>query len=224
MRLGRRKLPVLAEISARPPDGSRAWALQRRDMDAHQALLARLGGARLVLITGDAEGKGMAAIGLATTAAANGTRTALLECDLTNPTLAGFLGLEPAPGLHEYLREAASAAQILQSLVLAGPGSGGAGGPLVCVVGGEPTPHSGTLLATAGFAHAVERLRSAYDLIVAAGPPLGGEEVALARAAALADAVLVCVDRRATTGRPARRLERELRFLPSRCDGLIALT
>ena len=124
----------------------------------------------------------------------------------------------------EYLHGEVEAAQILQSLVLVGPGSAGAVEPLVCVVGGKPTPHSGTLLAAAGFAPAVERLRSAYDLLVAAGPPLGGEDAALVRAAAPADAVLVCVDRRATTGRPARRLERELRFLPSRCDGLIALS
>ena len=42
------------------------------------------------------------------------------------PRLADALGLAPAPGLHEYLRWEAEAPEILQPLVLAGPGLGGA--------------------------------------------------------------------------------------------------
>ena len=194
MRLGRRKLPVLAEVSARPPAGSRAWALQRRDMDAHQALLARLGGARLVLVTGDAEGKGMAAIGLATTAAANGTRTALLECDLTNPTLAEALGLAATPGLTEYLHGEVEAAQLLQSLVLVGPGSAGAIEPLVCVVGGGQVSETSGVLTSDRLPQALESLRSAYDLVVIAGPPLQDEHF-LAALVAHADSTVACVTR-----------------------------
>ena len=66
-----------------------------------------------------------------------GRRTVLVECDLARPRLAADLGLAPGPGLHEYLRWEAEAAEILQPLVLAGPAAAGAGEPLVCIAAGR---------------------------------------------------------------------------------------
>ena len=192
--LRRRKPPVLAVISAAGgKGGARPGALRRGDLEALGALLTRLGDSRAVLVTGSEEGGPGAALGLATVAAAGGRRTALLECDLRRPALAETLGLEPAPGLREYLRGEASAPQILQPAVLAGPASGGATAPLVCVVAGEPTPDGAALLASEGFRHAVAKLRGAYDLLVIDGPPGDDGAEALRAVAAEADATLACL-------------------------------
>jgi len=51
MRGGRAKLPVLAEISG-PPDEARVWSLRRADLEAMEALLAKLSGHRVVVLTG----------------------------------------------------------------------------------------------------------------------------------------------------------------------------
>ena len=136
-----------------------------------------------MLVTGGGEGPLVVSIGIASAAAAAGTRTALVECDLARPALADALGLNPAPGLHEYLRRDAEAPDILQPLVLAGPASANASGPLVCVVGGEPGPDGATPIAGPDFRHAVSKLRRAYDLVVLHGPPLGDISGALPAAA-----------------------------------------
>jgi len=188
----RRRPPVLAEISTPTPGGARPGALRRGDLEALGALLDKLGSWRAVLISGGKEGKAEASLGLATAAAASGRRTALLECDLGSPALATALGLASAPGLGEYLRGEASAQQILQPAVLAGPASSGASAPLVCVVAGAPSADGATLLTSESFRHATTKLRAAYELVVLDGPP-GGEEGALRAAAAQADATLACL-------------------------------
>ncbi len=208
--LRRRGRPsVLAEISGPGPGGARPGALRRGDFEALVALLGKLGDARALLVIGGAEGKPGAALALAAAAAAAGRRTALLECDLGRPTLAAALGLESAPGLQEYLRWEASAPQILQSAVLAGPASSGASAPLVCVVAGEPSADGVTLLASESFRHATAKLRAAYDLLVLDGPSDGAES-ALQAVAAQVDATLACLG-------PTEAFER----LPVPVSGLI---
>ena len=164
---------VLAEIPDRMSPDLRAGSLRRRDLEAFERVLGDLAGARVVLV-GEAErAASPAALGLATAAAAAGTRTALLECDLAAPRVADAVGLSVAPGLREHLRGEASAAAILKPVVLAGPGSERASEPLVCVVAGRPAADAATLLARRPSPQAVAGLRAAYDLLVLAGPPLG---------------------------------------------------
>ena len=193
MRLGRRRAPVLAEIGG--AGGARAGALRRTDLDALGGLLKRLADCRVLLLTGEEAVKSEVAAGLAAAAGASGRATALLECDLARPRLAEMLGLRPGPGLQEYLRWEASAPEILQPLVLAGPASAGAADAVVCVVAGAPSADASTLLASEGFRHATAKLRSAYELVVVDGPPLagGGDSLALAAVAMEADATLACV-------------------------------
>lgn len=215
-------MKALAKIPDRSSAELRAGALRRCDLDAFDALLEELGGAGTVLVTGVEEHKRTGAIGLAAAAAAGGTRTALLECDLTAPGLAEELGLAAEPGLHEYLLREATAAQILQALVLAGPSAAGATDPLVCVVAGRPSTDGQALLVSEGFRHVASRLRSAYELVVIDGPPLGRDVAQLEAVAAQADTALACLDRPGTRGRYARRLRRLLRQMPTRFAGLVA--
>jgi Mrp family chromosome partitioning ATPase len=181
---------VLAEIPARTSPGLRAGTLRRSDLEAYGALLKRLGGARAVLVAGDA-GRWNGAVGLAAAAAAAGIRTALLECELSEPALAEALGLAIAPGLHEYLRGAVDAQRILKPVALAGPGSAGVSEPLVCVVGGRPSSDAAALLGSERFRHAAASLRDAYELLVIVAPSSAPDDPApLAAAAAEAEAVL----------------------------------
>lgn len=194
MRLGRRRPPVLAEVSGGPPEGAGPGALRRDDMDAYGALLERLDGAGTVLLTGEGEGRGAAAVGLATTATAVGRRTALVECDLAHPRLAEALGLATAPGIAEYVRGEAEAQALLMPVVLAGPGSGGAGGPLVCVVAGRPGSDAPELASSERLGEALGQLGAAYELTVVAGPALRFPHSLIALSAR-ADATIACLDR-----------------------------
>jgi Mrp family chromosome partitioning ATPase len=213
---------ALAKISSGSRIDLRAGTLRRRDLRAFDAVLEELDGARTVLVTGAAEQMRAGAAGLAAAATAGGMRTALLECDLAAPALAEDLGLAAGPGLHEYLRWEASAAQILQALMPAGPGSAGATEPLVCIVAGRPTGDGSSLLSSESFRHAADRLRAAYELVVLDGPALEREPSQLEAVAAHAESALACVDASAARGRYARRLRRVLRQLPPRFAGLVA--
>jgi succinoglycan biosynthesis transport protein ExoP len=216
--LRRARVPVLA----RSREGAAsAWgSLRRSELDAYSEVLAELGEAATVLVSGGAASKGPVATGLATAAAVSGRRAVLVECDLANPRLARALGLTTAPGLHEYLRWASEAAQILQALVLAGPASEAVEAPLTCVVAGEPTSNGAVLLAAESFRQATERLRNAYELVVYAGPPLEEAQPA-ALVAAQADAAVAAVSAAEASGRSGRALRRSLRRLPVRTLGLV---
>lgn len=186
---------VLGEIPAPAPTALRPGTLRRCDQQAFGRLLEDLHGARTVLITGERARKRAAAVGLAAAAAAAGTRTALLECDLAQPTLAEALGLATAPGLCEHLRGEVGPDRILRPVALAGPGSAAALEPLVCVVAGRPAAAAEALIGSESFRVAMASLRDAYELVVLEGPPAAGADGSLVAAAAQADATLVCVGR-----------------------------
>jgi len=191
--LGRRqKHPVLAEVPA-PGEASRPGALDRAGLDAYSALAASVASSGAVLATGP--GKSPVALGIAAAATADGQRVALLECDLATPTLAERLGLSAAPGLHEYLRGEVDTAEILQPLVLAGPASGRASEPLVCVVAGAPEVTPVALLDSERCDHAIQGLRRAYDLLVIDGPPLTEDPDALQALAEHAAIAIACGER-----------------------------
>lgn len=141
-----------------------------------------------MLATGPA--KSRVAVGFAAVATAAGRRVALVEADLADPSLANALGLEPVPGLQEYLRGEIESQAALQSLVLAGPAAGSAVEPLACVPAGEPGPPS--LLDTDRCRQALAGLRESYELVVVDGVPLDGDRLGLIALAEVADATLAC--------------------------------
>jgi hypothetical protein len=203
--LGRRaKHPVLAEIPARGGDGSRPGALSRVALDAYASLANGLDGSGPALVTGSARSE--VALGLAAAATAAGRRVALLECDIAEPVLASRLGLSPTPGLHEYLREDADAAGILQSLVLAGPASGRAREPLAVIVAGEPESQPVALIDSDRCDHAIQRLRKAYELLILAGPGLAEDPDSLNALGEHAGARLLAGGRSEVPKRPPLKL------------------
>ncbi len=192
-------MKVLAEIPPRLSPDLRIGTLRRGDLEAFGGLREELPGVRSVLVTGEGDVRRRGSVGLAAAAAAAGTRTALLECDLVEPGLADALGLAVAPGLHEYLRGVADTEAVLKPVVLAGPGSAGVTEPLVCIVAGRPTPHGPRLLASDAFAQALSGLRAAYDFLVVDGPGLD-QWGSLTLAMAHTDATIACLSR-ADSGR-----------------------
>ena len=188
--LGRRaKHQVLAELPARDGDGPRPGALNRAALESCSGLVRDLAAAGPVLVTGPARSE--VALGIAAAAAADGRHVALLESDLAQPQLAGWLGLAPAPGLREYLREEVDAGGILQPLVLAGPASGRATEPLAVIVSGEREAAPVALLDSDRCDGAIQRLRKAYDLLVIGGPGLEEDPDALRALAEHAGTTLV---------------------------------
>ncbi len=184
------KRPLLAEIPMRQDAPSRPAALGRAELQAFSGLARELSGSGSVLATGPA--RSAVALGLAAAAVAQGRRVALLECDLATPALAPALGLDATPGLHEYLLGETEAAQLLQPLTLAGPASGGASEPLVCIVAGTPEPAPVALLDSDRCDQAIQKLRRAYDLLAIVGPPLGKDAETLLALAEHADATIAC--------------------------------
>ena len=221
MRGGRGKLPVLAEISDSASSSPRAWSLRREDLQALAKLQKLPGEPGVVLVCGDRAAAG--AIALAGVAGAGGRSTALVECDLVWPRLAVGLGLSPTPGLHEYLRWEATAGEILQPLALAGPASGRAAHPLVCIVAGRPAGDPTTLIGLESFGHALAKLRRAYDLVVLAGPAIDSGFGSLGALAVKADALLAAVSPGAVGGRQGRALRSSLSKLPVAVEGAIVV-
>ena len=188
---GRRpKPPLLAEIPARQESPSRPAALGRAELQAFSGLARDLTGSGSVLTTGSA--RSAVALGLAAAAVAQGRRVALLECDLAAPALAVTLGLDATPGLHEYLLGETGAVQLLQPLMLAGPASGAASEPLVCIVAGTPEPAPVALLDSDRCDQAIQKLRRAYDLLAIVGPALDKDADTLVALTEHADATIAC--------------------------------
>jgi hypothetical protein len=180
---------MLARIPLRQAEDGGPGSLDRAGLEAYLRLWSEVGSG-VVLATGY-EQRVDFAVGMAAAAAANGRRAALLECDLSHPTVAARLGLESTPGFGEYLAHEAEAPDVLQAAILAGPGSTEAAAPLVCVVAGKATRLGPVLLASESYRHAIDKLRNAYDVAVLAGPALD-EQDSLHAAAAAADRVLAC--------------------------------
>jgi receptor protein-tyrosine kinase len=219
---GRARLPVLAEIAG-PPEGTRAWSLPRRDFEALGAVLPQLAEHRVLAVTGEGEEPAIAAIALASAAAAFGRRTMLVECDLARPRLAAHVGLDPGPGLHEYLRWEAEPADVLQPVAMTGSASAGSSGQLVCVCAGRPATETGSLLGLQSFSHVVEKLRSGYEIVLLLAPPVRGEPGPALAVAGQADAVVAGLPADQTTSRSGRAVRIAVNRLPSAALGSIAL-
>jgi Mrp family chromosome partitioning ATPase len=220
---GRRKLPVIAEISSATSGESRVWSLRRDDFDRLEGVVEQVGERRVVMVCGHEDLVPVLSVGLAGAACAAGKRTILVESDLAQPRLAAGLGLSPSPGLHEYLRWEATAPEVLQSLALAGSRASATSEPLVCVVAGRPAPDPGTLLGLQSFRHMAAKLRGAYDLVVFSGPKIVSDPTCLDAIAAEADGVLAAISPLQDTESAQELVQDALSRLPTAPIGAVAV-
>ncbi len=221
MRRRRRKLPVIAEISAPAGGDDRVWSLRREDFDRLGDVLDRVGKLGVVMVSGGEDLVRALAVGVAGAASAGGRRTILVECDLARPRLATDLGLSQSPGLHEYLRWEATAAEILQPLALAGERASAASEPLVCVAAGRLAADPATLLGLQSFRHMAAKLRSGYDLVVLSGPEIGSDPACLEAIGAEADGVLAAVSSQQASDGAQKPLRSVLSRLPASVLGTV---
>jgi Mrp family chromosome partitioning ATPase len=220
---GRRKLPVIAEISAPPGGDDRVWSLRREDFDRLGEVLERVGERRVVMVSGGEDLIRVLAVGVAGAACAAGRRTILVECDLARPRLAADLGLSQSPGLHEYLRWEATAAEILQPLALAGPRASSSAEPLVCVAAGRLAADPTTLLGLQSFRHMTSKLRGAYDLVVLCAPEIASDPAYLEAIGAEADGVLVALSSQSAPDGAEKAVRAALSRLPATSLGAVAV-
>ena len=145
---------------------------------------------RVVVITAarPGEGKTTTSVALARSAAMNGERVLLIDCDVRQPALGRVFRCEGAPGVTDLLLGQALLERIIRRDHLSS---------LDYIPAGAAEIHSLGLFMSEAMGGLLERVRRDYDLIVLDAPPA----LAMADArvvARLADATLLCVKWRDT--------------------------
>jgi capsular exopolysaccharide synthesis family protein len=140
---------------------------------------------RVVVITAarPGEGKTTTSVALARSAAMNGERVLLIDCDVRQPSLGRIFRCEGAPGVTDLLLGQAVLERIIRRDHLSS---------LDYIPAGAAEIHSLGLFMSEAMAGLLDRVRRDYDLIVLDAPPA----LAMADArvvARLADATLLCV-------------------------------
>jgi capsular exopolysaccharide synthesis family protein len=196
------------------------------------AYLAKGDPVRSVLVTSGLpeEGKSTVSAALASAAVLAGQRTLLVECDLRRPCFARRFGIQPEPGLTDYLLGNANPQEILQTVELAEPvrvnGSRSApqrsdsAGTLVCIAAGSLVSNPAELLISERFTDFLEKVSKAYDLVVLDASPL----LAVADPMEIlpkVDAAIICVRVQQTTREQARAARVALSTLPDRPMGAV---
>jgi capsular exopolysaccharide synthesis family protein len=179
---------------------------------------------RTVLVTSSrsSEGKTTVAWYLASAAAANGMRVALVEADLRRPALAKRFGLDPSPGLAEALGGSVSVADALQTpRQWAERDSGQGGGQLEVLVAGTPSSDSWVLMQSGVMDRTLEILTQRNDLVVLDTPPIPhvADAVSLLRRV---DGVIITASVSSTKSPEAARLRDELETFHARILGVVA--
>ena len=110
------------------------------------------------------EGKSLLSVELARNMAAAGWRVLLLECDFCVPSLAGYFGMEPGPGLCEILsgRSLGSTDNLVHQ-----PSRN-----LDVILAGKMRGDSQEMLASKRMAALLRDARTRYDLVIMDTPPV----------------------------------------------------
>lgn len=189
---------------------------------------------KVVLVTSAVakEGKTTVAASLATAIASAGHRTLLIEGDLRRPALASRLGVDPAPGLTDYLAGTARPQDVLRTIEFSEPqfqnGSTPSGNGyssshlrrLVCVPSGSRTSRSAELIGSAAFRELIEEVSQLYDAVVLDAPPLLPVSDTL-EMLPYVDAVVLCVRESQTTRDQAAAAKAALERFPEVRAGIV---
>lgn len=144
-------------------DDARAEAFRRLRTNLRFAQVDKENSAVLVTSAQAQEGKSSTSINLAIAAAQAGSRVALVDADLRQPTIADKMGLENSAGLTTVLVGAADVSDLLQPW---------GADELYVLTAGEMPPNPVELLDSRAMATLVTRLATEFDLVIVDGPPL----------------------------------------------------
>lgn len=174
------------------------------------------------------EGKSTVSAALAAAYALAGKSTLLVESDLRRPTLAQRTGLNPSPGLSDYLVGHAEPREVLQPIAPlvesstngSRPADAASSVPVVALTAGTPTPQPAELLRSKRCKEFFSQVRAAYDVIIIDTCPLLSVSDTL-ELLPLADAVVVCVRASKTTRDQAQAAKNTLAHFPERPTGVV---
>ncbi len=161
---------------------------------------------------GPGDGKSLISSNLALSFAEAGARTLLIDGDIRRGQLASTFGIEPRPGLVEYLDGTALLAEVLRP-VAAHPN-------LTVLPGGAKRRRAPELLATPRLTQLISQLTSEYDVVIVDSPPLGAGFDAFALASATTNMVVVLRGAVTDTKMAEAKLE-SVRLYPIRVIGTV---
>lgn len=201
-----------------------AFRIMRRNLDFLQPE-ERL---RTIVVTSafPEEGKTTVSSSLAFVLAVAGRRILLVESDLRRPVLAGRLGVEPRPGLSDFLTGQASPRDVLRTVRFTDRPSanGSRAAPtahdLIFIPAGSPTSNAAELLGSPKFEQFIAQVSKAYDVVIIDSSPL----LPVADTLELlphVDGVIVCARELQTTREAARAAKATLDHFPERPTGLV---
>jgi capsular exopolysaccharide synthesis family protein len=219
--------PVLSTIphSNKLDKGTSILAQDPATAEAFRMLRANLRyfnvdrGLRVVLITSAApgDGKSTVAANLAAAAAANGTKTLLIEVDLRHPTIARGLGISTTPGLTHVLARDAQLDLVAQSVaVQANEHDARSGRTMDVVVSGPLPPNPTDLIESERMRDILRQAAGDYEFVVVDTPPT----------AVVPDAIplVTQVDGVVVVGRVGKSTREALSHLRKQLDNLDAPT
>ena len=209
--VGRRALGQLGmdEYAARRPHT--VFAEQVRALRASLILSADRPKVVAVTAARPSEGKSVMTLSLGRSAQASGERVLAVECDVRQPSFQRRLGRPAAPGLMDILRGHID----WHSAVQDDPVSG-----MQIIPAGKPGGDIPGYFLSNEMRRFLEEVRDRYDLVLLDAPPV--EAVTEARiAASLADATLLCVRWRCTSGATLLRVLEMLRDAHAKVIGTI---
>jgi capsular exopolysaccharide synthesis family protein len=163
------------------------------------------------------EGKSTVAAWYAYASAVAGRPTILVECDFRKPVLAERFGLDPNPGLSDYLAGDTSPKDVLRSVSVEGPQ---AADVLPVIPAGSNAYQPAEMIGSQRFRDFFEQITRAYELVVVDTSPLlpVGDTLQLLP---LVDSVLYCVRLNQTTRDQALAGRQAIEHLPEKPTGLV---
>jgi Mrp family chromosome partitioning ATPase len=146
-----------------------------------------------------------------------GRRTLLVECDFRRSVLASRFGVDPAPGLSDYVAGGLKPDEVLRTVEVEGRE---AVDVLPLIPAGEDVFQPTELIASQRFKQFVQKVTRAYDLVVFDSAPLlpVGDTLELLPQM---DAVLLCVRLEQTTRDQTRAAKQALDHLGDKPTGLV---
>ncbi len=111
------------------------------------------------------EGKSTTALAIAISLARIGARVLLVDVDLRKPTVHKRLGLQPGPGLSNYLTGGAGFSELVQSSEQKG---------LFVITSGPLPPTPAEILGSLRLRHFIGEAEEQFDVVILDGPPIMG--------------------------------------------------
>ena len=163
------------------------------------------------------EGKSTVASWYAYVSAAAGRRTLLVDCDLRKPVISNRLGVEPTPGLSDYLARDAELADIMKPVNVPGPQSTET---LTVIPAGGNVFEPAEALGSQRFQDFISTVTAEFDLVIFDSAPLLPVSDTLQLVLEI-DQIVLCVRVEQTTRQQAQAGRQALGRLPAKPIGVV---